>query len=276
MSAFDPKRSSVVVDLIAIANGEAGLGAVPPDRALHEPRKRRRERWIELAGVDVGCKEMENFSAPSRPVASIPVRMVSAQPVEDPGSVQEIVDEGVDSHEGRADFDPQRPSAACCQQQVRQRHRQHLVGNAIDVPERADDRFAQGSEPVRGLGIHSTQLPINPADEIIIGDIPHEQKQAVRHLVEAAVPERVPRQRAAVDVAGLSTRAGPFVVPAVGRTANTRSASGMMGFVTAPRRHPPSGRCRVGRYILQRLHPRSLESSTCRPASRTGQGCHGL
>ena len=100
----------VVVDLIAVANGEAGLGAVPPDRTLHEPRKRRRKSRIELAGVDVGCKEMENFSASSRPVASIPVWVVSAQPVENPGSVQEIVDEGVDRHEGRADFDPQRPS----------------------------------------------------------------------------------------------------------------------------------------------------------------------
>jgi hypothetical protein len=65
------------------------------------------------------------------------------------------------------------------------------------------------------LGIHSAQLSVNPADEIIIGNIPHEQKQAVRHLVEAAVPERVARQRAVVDVAGLSARAGSFVVPAV-------------------------------------------------------------
>ena len=161
----------VVVDLIAVANGEAGFGAIPPDRALHEPRKRRRERWIELAGVDVGGKEMENFSTSSRPVASIPVWVVSSQPVEDPGSVQEIVDEGVDSHKGRADFDPQRPSAAGCQQQVRQPHRQHLVGDAVHVPERADDRFAQGSEPVWCLGIHGIQLPINPPDEVRVGNI---------------------------------------------------------------------------------------------------------
>ena len=159
---------------------------------------------------------MENFGASSRPVASIPVWVVSAQPVEDPGSVQEIMDEGVDSHKGRADLDPPRPSVACSQQQVRHRHRQHLIGNAVDVPQRADDGLTQGSEPVRGLEIHSTQLRVNPTDKIIIGNIPHEQKQTVRHLVEAAVPERVTRQRAGIDVAGLSTRAGPFLVPAVG------------------------------------------------------------
>ena len=73
----------------------------------------------------------------------------------------------------------------------------------------------QGSEPVRRLGIHRTQLPVDPADEIVIGNVPHEQEQAVRHLVEAAVPQRVARQGAGIDVAGLSTRAGPFVVPAV-------------------------------------------------------------
>jgi hypothetical protein len=46
--------TGVVVDPIAVADGEAVLGAIPPDRALHEPRKRRRKRWIELAGINVG------------------------------------------------------------------------------------------------------------------------------------------------------------------------------------------------------------------------------
>ena len=49
---------------------------------------------------------------PRRPVAPVAVRMVSAEPPQDPGSVQEIMDQGVDSHERRADFDPQRPSVA--------------------------------------------------------------------------------------------------------------------------------------------------------------------
>ena len=54
--------TGVIVDPIAIANVEAVLGAIPPDRALHEPWKRRRKDGIELAGVNVGCKQMENPS----------------------------------------------------------------------------------------------------------------------------------------------------------------------------------------------------------------------
>ena len=129
--------TGVVVDAIAVANVEAVLGAVPPDRTLHEPRKRRREGRIELASVDVGGEQTENVGASSRPVAPVSVRMVGAQPPQDPGSVQEIMDQGVDSHEGRADFDPQRPSLAGAQQQVtttpsptpcRQRRRRSAAG----------------------------------------------------------------------------------------------------------------------------------------------------
>ena len=90
--AMPVRARGVVVDLIAVADGEAGLGAIPPDRALHEPRKRCGERRIELAGVDLGRDQMKNLSAPSRPVAPVPVRMVGAETVQDPGSVQEIMD----------------------------------------------------------------------------------------------------------------------------------------------------------------------------------------
>jgi hypothetical protein len=83
------------------------------------------------------------------------------------------------------------------------------------VSEWANDRLAKGSEPVRGLDIHRPQLVINPAHEIVIGDVPHEQEQAVRHLVEAAVPQRVAGQGAGLDLAGLRTRARPLVVPAI-------------------------------------------------------------
>ena len=57
---------------------------------------------------------------PPGPVAALAVGMVGAKPPQDSGSVQEIMDQGVDRHEGRADFDPQRPSLAGAQQQGRQ------------------------------------------------------------------------------------------------------------------------------------------------------------
>ena len=44
--------------------------------------------------------DAENAGAPTRPVAPVAVRMVGAQPLQDPGSVQEIMDQGVDRYEG--------------------------------------------------------------------------------------------------------------------------------------------------------------------------------
>jgi hypothetical protein len=108
--------TAIVVDAIAVANGEAVPGAIPPDRVLHEPRERRRESRIELASINVRREQTENAGAPSRPIAPVSARMVGALPPQDPGSVQEIMDQGVDRHEGRADFDPKRPSLAGAQQ----------------------------------------------------------------------------------------------------------------------------------------------------------------
>jgi hypothetical protein len=44
--------TGVVVDPIAVADVEAVLGAVPPDCALYESRKRRQEGRIELPSID--------------------------------------------------------------------------------------------------------------------------------------------------------------------------------------------------------------------------------
>ena len=41
-----------IIDAIAVANIEAALAAVLPDRVLDEPGKGLRKRWIELPGID--------------------------------------------------------------------------------------------------------------------------------------------------------------------------------------------------------------------------------
>ena len=41
-----------IIDPIAVADVEARLGAVPPNRMLKEPRKRLRKPRIELPGID--------------------------------------------------------------------------------------------------------------------------------------------------------------------------------------------------------------------------------
>ena len=129
--------------------------------------------------------------------------------------MQEIMDEGVNGDERRADFEPQRLSLSGGQQQVRHCHRQNLVGHPVDVPQRADDGFTKGGEPIRSLGIHAIQLPINPTHEIVIRNISHEQEQAVCHLVQAAITQWVAGQGTGVDVAGLRAGAGPFMVSAI-------------------------------------------------------------
>src|SRR6476646_10841132 len=67
--------TAVVVDAIAVANFQAILGAVAPDRALHEPRKRRRGGRIELAGIDICGEQTENVSASAGPVAAHAIGM---------------------------------------------------------------------------------------------------------------------------------------------------------------------------------------------------------
>jgi hypothetical protein len=43
----------LVVNLIAVADVEAVLGAIAPDRKLNEPRKHLRKPRVELPGIDV-------------------------------------------------------------------------------------------------------------------------------------------------------------------------------------------------------------------------------
>ena len=51
-----------IVDAIAIADIEAGLGAVAPDGALHEPRKHRGKGGIEGRGIE-GANEYSETTA---------------------------------------------------------------------------------------------------------------------------------------------------------------------------------------------------------------------
>src|SRR5258708_21951825 len=84
-----------VIDAIAIADIEAALGAIPPDRVLDEPGKDRGERGVEGAGIDP-------FSHTSRAIG-----VLGAEPVQDAGAVQKVVNEGVDGDHAGADLAPQ-------------------------------------------------------------------------------------------------------------------------------------------------------------------------
>ena len=83
------------------------------------------------------------------------------------------------------------------------------------MPKRVD-QGGPGRREVSGCGMVG-ELPINPRDDVAFGNVPDEQEQAVRGLVQPAVPERMPGQGAIGEFvrrgAGLET----FVVLAVGK-----------------------------------------------------------
>ena len=80
-----------VIDPIAVADIEAALGAIPPDRVLNEPRKDRRERGVEGAGIDLFGHGFNDVGAAALPVAGRAIGMVGAEPVQDAGAMQKVV-----------------------------------------------------------------------------------------------------------------------------------------------------------------------------------------
>ena len=95
-----------VVDSIAVADIEATLAAVPPDRELHEPGKGLGELGIERSRVDAVGNALDQVGAAMRSVASRPVGMVSIEPVQDASAMQEIMHERIDNDEPSARLEP--------------------------------------------------------------------------------------------------------------------------------------------------------------------------
>src|ERR1017187_1968574 len=63
-----------VVNTVAVANVQTALGAVPPDRELHEPGKGLREASVERPGIDPGRDRPNDVGTAIWPVAGSTVR----------------------------------------------------------------------------------------------------------------------------------------------------------------------------------------------------------
>src|SRR4029077_3198495 len=122
-----------VIDPVAVADVEALLAAIPPDREMYEPGKNRRESAVELPSVDLAGNQPDNVGAAAWPVAAGPVGMGGLEPAQDPGPVQEVVDQGIDGDQVHANFQPPRANVSGADQNARHRHGQDLVRNAVDV-----------------------------------------------------------------------------------------------------------------------------------------------
>ena len=90
-----------VIDLIAVTDAKTLLGAIVPDRMLNEPRKRPGKPPVELLGVDLPGDGFDDFGAAASLVAGDAVGVVGLESVQDPGPVQEIVNECIDRDHGR-------------------------------------------------------------------------------------------------------------------------------------------------------------------------------
>ena len=109
-----------VIEPVAVANVEALLAAIPPDRELDEPRENGREGRIERTGVDLLGSTGNDFGAAACPVAAGAVRVGSLEAPQDPGPVQEIVDQGIDRNQVHADFQPPRANVSGADQNAGQ------------------------------------------------------------------------------------------------------------------------------------------------------------
>jgi hypothetical protein len=204
-----------VVDLIAVANVEALLGAVSPDRVLNKPRKGPWKPSVELPGVNVLGDRFDDFGATARPVAREAIGMVGSEPVQDPGPVEEIVHEGVDRDHAAADFEPAAPTAWRAEEQDGQGHHQNLVGDAVDFFQRVEHSLSHSGQPVGpGLLGGGIQAPVDPADQVAASNVANEQVQGIRGLVQPSVAQPMTGQRAARQVIGLGAGVPGLVVSA--------------------------------------------------------------
>ena len=138
-----------VIEPVAVANVEALLAAIAPDRELDEPRENLRETTAELPSVDLAGDQPHNVGAAAWPVTAGAVRMASLEPSQDPGPVQKIVDQGIDRNQVDADFQPPRANVSGADQNAGQGHGQHLVGNAVDIAQRFNQAIAGFRQWVR-------------------------------------------------------------------------------------------------------------------------------
>jgi len=87
--AVDVRARLAIINPIAVADVEARLRAVPPDRVLDEPRKRLRKLGIELPGIDPLGHGIYNVGAAANLVAG---RIESCQ---DAGADQKVVHQSI-------------------------------------------------------------------------------------------------------------------------------------------------------------------------------------
>ena len=116
-----------VVDLIAVADVQLRLSAEAPDRVLNEAGEEGWKCPVVGACVDLASQALNEGCASSRGVAGRSEGMVGFQPPQDPGSVEEVMNEAVDRNHARACRHPSLARRVTRKQEVGERHRKQFV-----------------------------------------------------------------------------------------------------------------------------------------------------
>src|SRR5580704_3402620 len=107
-----------IINPVAVANIETVLGAVLPDRVLNEPGEGLRKVRVELPGIDplgYGCN---NVGAATGSVAGRTIQVVRVEPMQDPGPVQKVMNQGINRDHGAADLGPEDHFLGSAEQQA--------------------------------------------------------------------------------------------------------------------------------------------------------------
>jgi hypothetical protein len=141
--------------------------------------------------------------------------MVRAELVQDAGAVQKVVNQGVDGDHAAADLAPEPQLFRRSEQEGRQGHGEHLVGDAVDFAQRRDEGVPHAGQPVRASWTACRLQPlVNPADQIPIGNVANEQLDGIGGLVEVAVAQVMGREWTAAHVIGLGAGSAELGVSA--------------------------------------------------------------
>jgi hypothetical protein len=98
-----------IINAIAVADIEAELAAVSPDRVLNEPGEGLGERWVELPGIDLVGNGLNDLSTAALLITGRPIGMDGIEALQDPGPVQKVVHQRIDGDHAGADLVPERP-----------------------------------------------------------------------------------------------------------------------------------------------------------------------
>ena len=102
--------------------------------------------------------------------------MISLESCQDAGADQKVVHQGVDGNHAGANLMPEVQALRGGQQDAGQGHGRDLVRDAVDLPEWSNESFPQSGEPIRTRWVIGTlELPVDPADQVAIGDVAKEQ-----------------------------------------------------------------------------------------------------